>query len=472
MSIIEARSILILILTMPTLTRQGSFGSILSSWSDSNTRGPTISLHAAAKPLMRFMYHRQVLAFIKKNRDTPLSKPIMEIYSSYLAFKHLSPSTKTTILAELDVRIASRADANAVAESLLDYAANLLDSPDANVRISTWRVLAELAHHRSTATAVLAVQPYRRLVELLNHKNVEVLETAVCALAYLTQWPDGAQAAVSPEILSCLVKLLDSPNSGIRRWTCLILGDAAQHQATEMAVSGHLCIGLISLLSESDSEVVENATYALSWITYSSHGVEATLNADILDVIPALLKSPTPQVRRWTCRIIGHIALHKSRASILRLNPCSMLVSFLSDVNVQLRESAIYALSWLTQWPEGAQAAVTAKVLQYLPALLQYRKPHVTKWLRRMLKHLAQHEAMALAAFRTQLVPLVRLGTLVVSSMQGRYSALTKFLMWQTKARLWIPWRGEMGREVNDVFTGMFGGRKRRENGALIPRTS
>ncbi|KAJ7461935.1 hypothetical protein FB451DRAFT_475899 [Mycena latifolia] len=92
---------------MHPCTRQPSLGSVLSWWSDSNPPGPTISLHAAAKPLMRAMYHRQALAFIKKNSGIPLSKETLEIYSSYLAilrFKYVSPETKAAILRDLPAR--------------------------------------------------------------------------------------------------------------------------------------------------------------------------------------------------------------------------------------------------------------------------------------------------------------------------------------------------------------------------------
>jgi hypothetical protein len=37
-----------------------------------------------AKPLMRWMYHRQALEFIRKNKGSPLSTEIVQIYASYL----------------------------------------------------------------------------------------------------------------------------------------------------------------------------------------------------------------------------------------------------------------------------------------------------------------------------------------------------------------------------------------------------
>jgi hypothetical protein len=67
------------------MTRQASRTSLFSWWSDANPllQGPTINIHAAAKPLMKLMYHRQALEFIRKNQGIPLSKTMLEIYSSY-----------------------------------------------------------------------------------------------------------------------------------------------------------------------------------------------------------------------------------------------------------------------------------------------------------------------------------------------------------------------------------------------------
>ncbi|KAJ7132579.1 hypothetical protein C8R44DRAFT_731238 [Mycena epipterygia] len=97
--------------TTPTLQ------SIHSDWSR-NLPGPTLDLHAASKPLMKFLYHRAVLDFIKKHRGIPLSREVLEIHSSYLMFKYVSSSTKTAILRELGERaFASEDDARALVDS-------------------------------------------------------------------------------------------------------------------------------------------------------------------------------------------------------------------------------------------------------------------------------------------------------------------------------------------------------------------
>jgi hypothetical protein len=76
--------------SMPPLTRQESRPSIHSWWSDSNPglQGPTINLHAAAKPLMRLMYYRQASDILRKNRGSPLTTAIVETYASYFPYVH------------------------------------------------------------------------------------------------------------------------------------------------------------------------------------------------------------------------------------------------------------------------------------------------------------------------------------------------------------------------------------------------
>ncbi|KAJ7630212.1 hypothetical protein FB45DRAFT_1058258, partial [Roridomyces roridus] len=72
---------------MPPLQRQETRTSLLSWWSDSNPllqSGPTINLHAAAKPLIKWMHHQQALGIIEKHNEVPLTAELLEIYASYL----------------------------------------------------------------------------------------------------------------------------------------------------------------------------------------------------------------------------------------------------------------------------------------------------------------------------------------------------------------------------------------------------
>ncbi|KAK7043499.1 hypothetical protein R3P38DRAFT_247403 [Favolaschia claudopus] len=131
---------------MNSANRPPTSQSVHSWWSDSNSIGPTISIHAAAKPLMRLMYHRQVRSFIKRNQDTPITPQLMEICLSYLSYKYISPTTKSLILKELDTRVElhSNRDATLINESMelcSSLVLELLASSNTQIRWYTWNIL-------------------------------------------------------------------------------------------------------------------------------------------------------------------------------------------------------------------------------------------------------------------------------------------------------------------------------------------
>ncbi|KAF7333302.1 hypothetical protein MSAN_02425300 [Mycena sanguinolenta] len=151
--------------------RERTLESVLSWWSDNNTTGATINIHAAAKPLMRFLYHRAVLDFIAKPRDV-LTIDDMEIYSSYLAYKYVSPATKCSILVELAKRAKSHVDGPTIANSMMVLAPALLASPDGDIRRLTFWVFSALAYQDRTETAV---STYTRLAACLGYEDSEIV---------------------------------------------------------------------------------------------------------------------------------------------------------------------------------------------------------------------------------------------------------------------------------------------------------
>lgn len=159
-----------------------------------------------------------------------------------------------------------------------------------------------------------------------------------------------------------------------------------------------------------------SALYTLCRIARWPECVQVIVDAGILYYLPKLLESPQAQVRHWTCRILGHIALHNSLVvAILRLKPCAQLVSMLrqvagflhrarfstsriiSDEDSKVTENSLYALSSITQWPDGAQAALDAQMLDYLAELLASPNPQVRRWTCRILGHLALQRSIAMA---------------------------------------------------------------------------
>ncbi|KAJ7479237.1 armadillo-type protein [Mycena latifolia] len=154
--------------------------------------------------------------------------------------------------------------------------------------------------------------------------------------------------------------------------------------------------------------VIERALRALTSIATSPEGAQTTVDANVLEPLPELLESPNTGVREWTCELLARLAWQQStRAAVLHEKPCLQLVSLLRDDNLTVLESAAKALNFIVEAPEGARAAVDAKVLDCVGGLLEYSGVHVRCWTYNILEKLVPHTPTAVL---TQLVSLVRNG--------------------------------------------------------------
>jgi hypothetical protein len=148
-------------------------------------------------------------------------------------------------------------------------------------------------------------------------------------------------------VLDHILRLLESPNPGARRWACKLTGNLAFHEFTAPAIlKPNLSVQLVSLLGWAciffllqhhlhELFVSETywATYTLSRIARWVDGTKSVVDAKALDHILRLLELPNPGTRRWACKLMGHLALHESTApAILQLNIPARLVSLLAWV--------------------------------------------------------------------------------------------------------------------------------------------
>ncbi|KAJ7925547.1 armadillo-type protein [Mycena leptocephala] len=382
------------------LTRQRTPESLISWWSDTNPPGATISIHAAAKPLMRFMYHRDALDLIKRNHNIPLSGETLDIYGSYIGYmwalnfrdpsshmyryKYVSPSTKAMILRELyekaisednaraivnwiseyhvvhllklSDREFSEGNANAVEAAMdilssisqvyvtkaimntgvEDFVANLVESPSTEVQTWTWKVLKALASHESTVMAVVDSMKLRALLRE-NHDNIA--ENTLLGLSNIFQPMDGAKAAVDASALEFVTELLESRITVLRAQACTVLANLASHESMMMALVGiGACVKLVAVLSD-NVDVVEPAVLALSKIAPWLDGASALMDAQALDPITELLESRS--------------------------------IVFSGDLKIV--EQAVKALSRISHWPDGARAIMDTQALDFLPQLLKLR---------------------------------------------------------------------------------------------------
>ncbi|KAJ7051423.1 armadillo-type protein [Mycena amicta] len=424
---------------MPPLSRQQTRESILSWWSDRNPPGATINLHALAKPLMGRMYDRQVLGFIKRTRGTPLSEETLQLCWNYLAYKHLLSITKKAILSELSDRARSVNEAQNLVDSVVFRGlSELLESPESKVREWTCWTVGRIAMHKSTSMAVLGLNPCPQLVSLLQDQSVEVIEAAMYALSWIVSWQEGAEAASAAKALDHVMEQLQHPSSEVRKWTCWAVGKIAGHKSTSMAVLElNPCPQLVGLLRHQPVEVIEAAMYALSWIV-SWQGAEDASAAKALDHVMELLQNPASEVRRWTCWTVGEFTRHKSTfMAVLELNPCPQLVGLLWDRSVEVIEAAMYALSWIVSWQEGAEAASAAKALDHVMELLQHPSSEVRKWTCWAVGKIAGHKSTSMAVLELnpcpQLVSLLRDQPVEVT--EAAVYALSRIVFWQEGAK-------------------------------------
>ncbi|KAJ6506100.1 armadillo-type protein [Mycena vulgaris] len=372
--------------------------SVHSWWSDSNPTGPNINLHAATKPLLRRMHDRQALALIRKSRGSPLSSKDVEIYTSYLWFKYISPSTKIAILRETYERANSEGEALTVANSLALYHVDaLLESSNDEFRSWTCLILAQLACHETTVAAVLSINPSKRLVSILQDDNIEVVQSGVYALYCLAPWQEGAQALVDTRLLECTESLLSSGEARIRRWTCGMLARLLQRPPTLADSVVKLFNQLASVLRDEPFhdtalELMESAAHALFW---SIRFPEVPQEAILLDCLLDLLKSRNFEVRKWTCEMLGDLACHKvPMIANSGIKICKRLTSLLREEACHgtargVMEDAAHTLFWIIRFSEGPQEAI---LLDCLPDLLESRNFEVREWTCKMLGDLASHK--------------------------------------------------------------------------------
>ncbi|KAJ7880337.1 armadillo-type protein [Mycena olivaceomarginata] len=411
---------------MPPLTRQESRPSIHSWWSDSNPglQGPTINLHAAAKPLMRLMYYRQALDILRKNRGSPLTTAILDTYASYFPWDYVSWATKAAILSELADRTeSSEVEARAVVESpVFPHIAQMLGSPHPQARICSCRLLGNLAGFTSTAPAVLELKLCEQLVFLLDDNNSGVIRVATKTLSQITQWVDGAKGVVDAKVLDHVLRLLKSPNLKTRESASILVGDLASHESTAPAVLKlNPSVQLVSLLGGEDS-LVRWVTYTLSRIAQWVDGAKGVVDAKVLDHILRLLESPNPDTQKWASNLVGNLTSHKSTApAVLKLNPSVQLVSLLGGEDSLVRW-VTYALSRIAQWVDGAKGVVDAKALDHVLRLLKSPNLDTQKSASKLVGNLASHKSTAPAVLK--LNPSVQL----VSLLGGGDSLITRWV--------------------------------------------
>ncbi|KAJ7479234.1 armadillo-type protein [Mycena latifolia] len=263
----------------------------------------------------------------------------------------------------------------AVDANVLDCVPKLLESSGALVWSWIYNMLEQLAYQQSTAMTVIRV-----LISLLHGKNLAVIECTTKLLYRITTSPQGAQIAVDANVLACVDKLLGSPNAMVWRWTCDMLEQLADEQTTVRAVVSHLVFLLrrVSNIFHRNPAVVESVTMMLYRIAWSTEGAQEALQADMLHRVGELLDSPNPEVRKWMCKMLALLTPH--------------LVSLLRNRNLEVIQAASYEINGLADSVEGARAVVEAQILDCVGELLGCPDALVRKRTCQTLGKIARHD--------------------------------------------------------------------------------
>ncbi|KAJ7850036.1 armadillo-type protein [Mycena olivaceomarginata] len=311
----------------------------------------------------------------------------------------------------------------------------MVGSPHPGARGCSCRLLRSLARYKSIAPAILELELCEQLVFLLDDNHSGIIREASAALSQLAGWFHFSNVIVSTKVLHHVLVLLESPNPKTRKWVCELVGHLASREYMAPAILKlNIPVHLVSLLGDEDY-VVRWATYALSQIARWVDGAKGVVDAKALDYVLRLLESPNLETRTWACYLTASLASHESTApAILKLNPSMQLVSSLGDEGYIVRQ-AIYALSRIARWPDGAKAVVDAKVLDHVHRLLKSPNPYTRRWACGLAGQLALHESTAPATLN--LNPSVQLVSLLgdEDSFSRATYALTQIARWVDGAK-------------------------------------
>ncbi|KAJ7030860.1 hypothetical protein C8F04DRAFT_1112719 [Mycena alexandri] len=276
---------------MHPLRRWPTSPSIHSHWSDSASIRPSFPIHALAKPLSKFMYHRQAAGIIAENSESALSPEVVEVLATYLTFKDIFPSTRMLVLDHLGSRVlSSKQDAQVVANSnVLGSLPEILrlDTSSPHILRSTCTLVGHLAQREELRAIMFGLELHPQLIPLANHRDFEVQKAAVSALNGLdvvepllhyflssNSFPmqmtilnilelrarkDEQHARLIVEcdttLRNCISKSLRSANRDILRLVCLLLLNISEYKTLLIALSSAMATHFNHLeeyLSEDD----------------------------------------------------------------------------------------------------------------------------------------------------------------------------------------------------------------------------
>ncbi|KAJ7267721.1 hypothetical protein C8J57DRAFT_1613743 [Mycena rebaudengoi] len=426
---------------MPPLTRQQTLESLRSWWSDSNSnlRGPTINLHAAAKPLMRLLYDRQVLDFIRDNWCIPLSAGNAEIYGSYLLCGYVSALTKSAILKDLYERSRAQSESGAleVHAHLFHDFVQLLEGPvpiDTRMLVALQRILWALATCEATVEATCG-----SLVALLCDSRVpQVVEGVLVVLSdgapYMKFLPITSRASI--QLLERLLDMLEDSSTAEWHypWILQIVSTMALHEPTAVAIVETNVLNSVEKLRRSRPDlrrhifsileplashestamaVVRIFPLHLAWDSSAHH--ESSAIAIVETNVPKSIENLPGFWRthlHWEIHsVLSNLVSHESTATAV--DKCHLLATLWrehldANADTYITAQVIDTLARIASFPGGAEGLLST-----------------CKLLRALIGHESTVQAVIAAVPREDIVALSRYGS-HLSSMTAKLTFLAQ----------------------------------------------
>ncbi|KAJ7622203.1 hypothetical protein FB45DRAFT_1061796, partial [Roridomyces roridus] len=375
---------------MPSLERQLSRPSIYSWWSDSNPMlrsGPTINIHAMAKPLMRRMYHRQALAFIARDghaQPCELSAAAVEIYSSYLSYKYIAPETRLRVLQHLGASAVSHCNtARAITRSsaMTSLIPWMLD--DQELRMTAYLLVAALMAH----SLKLLLPPEwvaNRIETTWIHRGETDERTFILATAALHTISDDSVGT------GIFAALFHSEVTCVRLWACALVRELASYWFALPSLIG--CVPLEMLfelaIRDPDGKVSAEAIRALDQLARHPDNAAAIVATKMLDTM-----WDSAELASGACTLICTlISQQYSVYSLLREDSILKMLHFLrseSDIN-----TTIQLLSAAAEHPTGSAAILAMDWPSRIPDFLLANATYIKHRTCVLIQTLVQHEPL------------------------------------------------------------------------------
>ena len=159
-----------------------------------------------------------------------------------------------------------------------------------------------------------------------------------------------------------------------RRIRDLVKKEECTEAALLASEDAHLALELVKLLEDPDSEIRENAAWAIANIGKDELEVPKALK-EVVPELTDLLNSSKIEVRKAAALALRDMAGNSLGRGYLELMalPLPRLIELLKDPEVEVRKNAISAIRWIVEWIEDNKRdfRLIMPVIPNLPKLLK-----------------------------------------------------------------------------------------------------